>query len=146
MKFRFGALHSEASRPYSLSNYSASQALHVLPSGGTLVLESTTAPTQNTSTELTVIVPTRNEAGNVAPLVARLDAALGDSDAEILFVDDSSDETPQQIAKVRVRRRRGQPVPRLEEGRWPVLACSADGVERDDETRQGVLSSQAQWL
>ena len=106
MKFRFGALHSEESRPYSLSNYSASQALHVLPSGGTLVLESTAAPTQNTSTELTVIVPTRNEAGNVAPLVARLDAALGDSDAEILFVDDSSDETPQQIAKVAACTRR----------------------------------------
>ena len=46
---------------------------------------------------LTVIVPTRNESGNVAPLVARLDQALGDIDAEILFVDDSSDTTPEQI-------------------------------------------------
>jgi dolichol-phosphate mannosyltransferase len=44
-----------------------------------------------------VIVPTRNESGNVAPLVARLDQALGDMDAEIVFVDDSSDTTPDAI-------------------------------------------------
>jgi dolichol-phosphate mannosyltransferase len=64
------------------------------------VLERITAPAQKTATELSVIIPTRNEAGNVAPLVARLDAALGDADAEILFVDDSSDHTPSEIATV----------------------------------------------
>jgi putative flippase GtrA len=42
-------------------------------------------------------VPTRNEAGNISALVARLDSALGDLDAEILFVDDSNDTTPEQI-------------------------------------------------
>jgi dolichol-phosphate mannosyltransferase len=42
-------------------------------------------------------VPTRNEAGNIPALVARLDSALGDVDAEILFVDDSNDTTPEQI-------------------------------------------------
>jgi dolichol-phosphate mannosyltransferase len=41
-----------------------------------------------------VIVPTRNESGNVAALIARLDAALGEMNAEILFVDDSDDDTP----------------------------------------------------
>ena len=46
---------------------------------------------------LTVIVPTRNESGNVAPLIARLGEALDDIDAEILFVDDSSDNTPEQV-------------------------------------------------
>jgi dolichol-phosphate mannosyltransferase len=49
-----------------------------------------------------VIVPTRNESGNVAPLVARLDEALGDVDAEIVFVDDSSDSTPFEIEAVAV--------------------------------------------
>jgi len=44
-----------------------------------------------------VIVPTRNESGNVAPLTARLGEALDDIDAEILFVDDSSDRTPEQV-------------------------------------------------
>lgn len=51
---------------------------------------------------LTVIVPTRNESGNVAPLVARLEEVLGDIDAEILFVDDSSDTTPEQVRSTAV--------------------------------------------
>ncbi len=36
----------------------------------------------------------------MAPLVRRLDAALSGSEAEILFVDDSSDHTPDQILRV----------------------------------------------
>ncbi len=43
---------------------------------------------------LSVVVPTRNEAGNVAPLVERLLRALEGVDAEICFVDDSDDDTP----------------------------------------------------
>lgn len=46
---------------------------------------------------VTVIVPTRNEAGNVGPLLERLGGVLRDWDAEILFVDDSDDDTPEQI-------------------------------------------------
>lgn len=51
-------------------------------------------------TELTVLIPTRNEADNVAIMVARLDRELADLDAEILFVDDSTDHTPDVIATV----------------------------------------------
>src|SRR4051794_19097798 len=43
--------------------------------------------------ELTIIVPTRNEAQNVVPLLERLAASLG-FPADGLFVDDSDDETP----------------------------------------------------
>lgn len=50
--------------------------------------------------ELTIVVPTRNEADNIGPLVARLDAALGEARARILFVDDSDDHTPERIAHV----------------------------------------------
>lgn len=50
--------------------------------------------------QLTVIIPTMNEADNVAPLLARLQEAVAGIDAEILFVDDSSDDTPIVIAKV----------------------------------------------
>jgi dolichol-phosphate mannosyltransferase len=53
-----------------------------------------------TATTVTVVIPTRNEAGNVAPLVERLIPALGDTDAEIVFVDDSNDDTPVRIAEV----------------------------------------------
>ncbi|MDX6377866.1 MAG: hypothetical protein QOE98_2169 [Gaiellaceae bacterium] len=47
---------------------------------------------------LAVIVPTRNEAGNVGPLVQGLDQALEGINAEIIFVDDSDDDTPVEIA------------------------------------------------
>ena len=52
---------------------------------------------------VTVIVPTRNEAGNVAVLVERLDAVLRGVRAEILFVDDSTDDTPDRIRSVAER-------------------------------------------
>src|SRR5258708_26710095 len=43
---------------------------------------------------VSVVVATRNEAGNVGPLVERLSRALEGVDAELCFVDDSDDETP----------------------------------------------------
>jgi len=52
---------------------------------------------------LTVIVPTFSEAPNIAVLVDRLGAALSEIDAELIFVDDSRDETPQVIAAVAQR-------------------------------------------
>ncbi len=48
----------------------------------------------------TVIVPTRNEAGNVQPLLARLAASLDGAVAEVLFVDDSTDGTDEVIRSV----------------------------------------------
>lgn len=50
--------------------------------------------------ELSVIVPTFNEGPNVAELVRRIGAALAGTDFEIVFVDDSTDETPDVIAQV----------------------------------------------
>ena len=52
------------------------------------------------ATDLTVVVPTRNEIDNIAPLVARLDSALAGVRAEILFVDDSDDDTPERVREV----------------------------------------------
>ncbi len=51
-------------------------------------------------TRVTVIVPTFNERDNVAEIVARIGAALADDTAEILFVDDSTDDTAAEIARV----------------------------------------------
>ena len=48
---------------------------------------------------VSVVVPTRNEAGNIGPLGDRLRAALGDVPYEICFVDDSDDETPAIVSK-----------------------------------------------
>lgn len=41
-----------------------------------------------------IIVPTYNEAGNVAELISRVSSALVGVNAELIIVDDSSDETP----------------------------------------------------
>ena len=43
--------------------------------------------------QLTVVVPTFNEAGNVEPLLRRLGTSLSGLRAEVLFVDDSTDGT-----------------------------------------------------
>ncbi len=50
--------------------------------------------------DLTVIVPTFNEKPNVRPLVEQLTRVLEDRRAEVLFIDDSSDGTPEEIAAV----------------------------------------------
>jgi len=49
---------------------------------------------------LTVVVPTFNESPNIAELVSRVTAALSDVEAEIIFVDDSKDDTPDVIRAV----------------------------------------------
>src|SRR5918999_4379483 len=46
---------------------------------------------------LTLVVPTRNEAENVPMLVHELRESLSDLDYRIVFVDDSTDETPEVI-------------------------------------------------
>ena len=46
---------------------------------------------------VSVVVPTRNESKNVAVLIRRLRAVLAERSAEILFVDDSDDRTPEEI-------------------------------------------------
>lgn len=53
-------------------------------------------------TAVTVIVPTFNERDNVAELVRRTGAALHGRDAEILFVDDSTDDTADEVARVAI--------------------------------------------
>jgi glycosyltransferase involved in cell wall biosynthesis len=76
--------------------------------------ELTTSPGVTTSTTngapahpqpaVTIVVPTRNEERNVSALVERLDAALRPLPFEIVFVDDSDDDTPRVIAELAIRR------------------------------------------
>ncbi|MFQ5757982.1 MAG: glycosyltransferase family 2 protein [Acidiferrobacterales bacterium] len=53
--------------------------------------------------ELSVVVPVHNEAGNIVPLVAEIETALGlNVDFEIVFIDDgSSDAGPEELALAR---------------------------------------------
>jgi dolichol-phosphate mannosyltransferase len=46
---------------------------------------------------LTLVIPTRNEAGNVPRLVRELGEALSGVDYRVVFVDDSTDRTPEVI-------------------------------------------------
>ena len=55
---------------------------------------------ESVGTPVTVIVPTFNERDNVAELVARTAVALAAYDAEILFVDDSSDDTAAEVERI----------------------------------------------
>ena len=52
------------------------------------------------SIDISVVIPTRNERENIEPLVTRLAAALPVGASQVIFVDDSSDDTPQVIAAV----------------------------------------------
>jgi len=57
---------------------------------------------------LSIIVPTFNEAPNIAELVRRIGAVVATSEeAEIIFVDDSTDETPDAILEASI----GAPLP-----------------------------------
>ena len=56
-------------------------------------------PGRNDSPAVTVVVPTYNEVDNIEPLVARLSAVLDPVSAEVLFVDDSTDTTPQAVRR-----------------------------------------------
>jgi dolichol-phosphate mannosyltransferase len=98
-------------------------------------------------TQLSVIVPTYNEAANVGPLVDALTAALKNVDHEILIVDDDSpDHTWQQAAEIarsnpRVRfiRRTSNPglaasvIDGFNQAHGEVLACMDGDLQHDPE-------------
>ncbi len=80
--------------------------------------------------ELTVIVPTRNESANVAPLLDRLGRALAGRTFAVLFVDDSSDDTAAVIEREAGIRPFGVSViARPEERRNGLSGAVAEGME-----------------
>ncbi|WP_239451774.1 glycosyltransferase [Frondihabitans sp. PAMC 28766] len=94
--------------------------------------------------ELSVIVPTFNEAPNVEELVRRVTAATAGLDAEIVFVDDSRDNTPDVIREVASRA--GMPV-RLIHRDEPVGGLSGaviEGFHSSDATWQVVMDGDLQ--
>ncbi|MCR5251759.1 MAG: polyprenol monophosphomannose synthase [Lachnospiraceae bacterium] len=49
---------------------------------------------------ISIVVPTYNEKDNILPLLSRIHGALGDIPHEVIFVDDSTDETPRVIEDI----------------------------------------------
>jgi dolichol-phosphate mannosyltransferase len=49
--------------------------------------------------DLSIILPTRNEAGNVRALINRLEDVFADTQVEVIFVDDSEDDTVAEIQR-----------------------------------------------
>jgi dolichol-phosphate mannosyltransferase len=80
---------------------------------------------------LSVVVPTRNEAGNVETLVERLADVLVGVPAELVFVDDSSDDTPRVLEKLAVA---------------PPGGLSIRVIERPPEHQTGLGSAAAEGL
>ena len=50
--------------------------------------------------DISLVIPTRNEAGNIEPLLMRVHQAVKGIATEVVFVDDSTDETPEVIRRL----------------------------------------------
>lgn len=77
------------------TSFHHSPAKKVVAVGGTI--PETTASNAAQAPRVSMIIPTRNEAGNIRPLLARLSALPSDVLEEVIFVDDSDDDTPGAI-------------------------------------------------
>lgn len=90
------------------------------------------------ASSVTVVVPTRNEQGNVGPLVSRLDSALRGGTAEVLFVDDSDDATPEAVIRASAS------------ASVPVRLIHRDGPARagglGSAVAHGLADSEATWV
>jgi dolichol-phosphate mannosyltransferase len=77
--------------------------------------------------ELAVVLPTFNERSNIAPMVARLEAALGPSGWEAIFVDDDScDGTADEARRIAVTDARIRVIQRI--GRRGLASAAIEGM------------------
>lgn len=95
-------------------------------------------PSQVTEPDVTVVIPTRHESDTVAELLLQLDHALGAINAEVVFVDDSDDDTPAAIRAAAER------VPRA------VRVIHRDPDDRagglGGAVTEGIRSANAPWV
>ena len=75
--------------------------------------------TESAAPRLAVVIPCYNEAENVAPMVARLDAALAGIAWEAIFVDDDSpDGTAARVRAIAATDPRIRCLRRVRLGQW----------------------------
>lgn len=83
--------------------------------------------TQDAPLQLSVVIPTLNEVGNVEPLLDRLNVALAGIEWEAIFVDDGSkDGTPELLTKIAQTDRRVRMVRRI--GRRGLSSAVVEGA------------------
>lgn len=76
---------------------------------------------------LAVVLPTYNERGNVAPMVARLEQALGSTGWEAIFVDDNSrDGTADEVRRIALQDPRIRVIERI--GRRGLASAAIEGM------------------
>ena len=73
---------------------------------------------------LSIVIPTRNESGNIEPLLSRLASITTAPNVEVVFVDDSSDDTPTIISHA-----------------GDHYHCPVRMIHREPENREGGLGS-----
>ena len=82
---------------------------------------------QSAPLELAVVLPTLNEKGNIAPMVARLEAALGIAGWEAVFVDDNShDGTAEEARRIARSDSRIRVIQRI--GRRGLASAAIEGM------------------
>jgi dolichol-phosphate mannosyltransferase len=97
------------------------------PPAGGLSARTAAAPGPLPALELAVIVPTLNEAGNIAPLLDDLDRILAGFAWEAVFVDDGSvDGTPEAIERIAAVRRDVRLIRRV--GRRGLSSAIVEGM------------------
>ena len=96
---------------------------HLVSTGPAPQFSSAIAP----GPQLTVIVPTRNEHGNVRPVYHALCRALQGIDWEVIFVDDDSrDGTPEAVRRLASYDRRARCIQRI--GRRGLASACVEGI------------------
>ncbi len=78
----------------------------------------------SSSPTVSIILPTKNEQGNIPALFAQIEQALGGSDIEVIVVDDSDDKTAEIASEAGER-----------------MPYSVRVIRRDENERRGGLSS-----
>jgi dolichol-phosphate mannosyltransferase len=87
--------------------------------------------------DLSIVIPVKNEAGNIAPLVAEIGAALDGKgvDYEIVYVNDGSDDaTPTELSRLHAAN------PRLR------VVTHAESCGQSAAVRSGVRAARAAWI
>ena len=98
--------------------------------------DTTTRPSGTAEPAVAVVVPVRNEAGNIAPLVEEIAAALGTRwPFELIYVNDgSTDATEQELIKL------------MRERPWLRQVKHAASCGQSAAVRSGVASAQAPFV